>query len=423
MMRWFAAVGLVTSIAAISVSGPRRDLVRVTGRIVDAASGRPVADAILTTGNREQRADSDGLFDVEIPPGSVIRARAPGYLQADVHAQASNASPVDIRLAPFRPKALYLTVYGIGSLALRTEALRLIDTTELNALVIDMKGDRGIVPYRSAVPLATAIGAQRVITIPDLPQLVAMLKARGIYTIARIVVFKDDRLASSRSDLALRRSGGSLFRDREGLAWANPYDADVWAYNIALAVEAAKAGFAEIQFDYARLPDATGIAYSRTSTQANREAAIDGFLRAARTALARYNVFIAVDVFGYVCWNTNDTRIGQTLEHLAAIVDYVSPMLYPSSFQFGIPGYRNPVEHPGAIVKLSLEQAARRTCRSPLHFRPWVQAFRDYAFGGSAFTTEQIRKQIDAAESFGADGWMVWNAQNRYQAAPFRIEH
>ena len=386
------------------------------GRVLDAATGKGIADAIVTVGSREHRTDSNGHFTVDAPPSATIRARAAGYLRTDANVGAAGN---EIRLAPFRPKALYLTVYGIGSAALRNAALALADTTEVNALVIDVKGDRGIVPYRSAIPLAAAIGAQRIVTIPDLPQLVARLKQRGIYAIARIVLFKDDPLASSRPDLALRRTNGAIYRDREGLAWADPYSREVWTYNIGIAVEAARAGFDEVQFDYARLPDATGIVYSRPWTETNREAAVEGFLAEARKALAPYNVFLAVDIFGYVCWNTNDTRIGQKLEHLADIVDYLSPMLYPSGFQYGIPGYRQPVDHPDQIVRLSLEQARKRTCLPAVHFRPWLQAFRDYAFGGRPFTAETIRKQIDAAEAFGADGWMIWNPQNRYPAAAF----
>jgi hypothetical protein len=154
-------------------------------------------------------------------------------------------------------------------------------------------------------------------------------------------------------------------------------------------------------------------------TEQNREAAIEGFLTEARKVLTPFNVFLAADVFGYVWWNRDDTRIGQRLDHLADIVDYVSPMLYPSSFQFGIPGYRNPVEHPYQIVRLSLEQARERTGRRPERFRPWLQAFRDYAFGGRAFTAADVRAQIKAAEEFGADGWMIWNPQNQYSAADF----
>ena len=146
---------------------------------------------------------------------------------------------------------------------------------------------------------------------------------------------------------------------------------------------------------------------------------MEGFFKEARRRLTPFNVFLAVDAFGYVCWNPGDTKIGQNLEHLSGIVDYVSPMLYPSSFQYGIPGYRKPVEHPYEIIRLSLDQALRRTQLTPLHFRPWLQAFRDYAFG-RPFTAGEIRSQIKAAEDFGANGWMLWNPRNQYSAADLK---
>jgi hypothetical protein len=249
---------------------------------------------------------------------------------------------------------------------------------------------------------------------------VTSLRERGTYTIARIVVFKDNLLALGRPSLAVHKRDGSIFRDREGLAWTNPYCHDVWDYNIGIAIEAARAGFDEIQFDYARLPDATGLVYEVPWTEQNREAAIDGFFNEARTALTPFNVFLAADIFGYVCWNVDDTKIGQQLEQLAGIVDYLSPMLYHSGFQFGIPGYRNPVQHPYQIIRLSLDQAQRRTQLPPVRFRPWLQAFRDYAFGGQPFTAGEVRTQINAAEDFGADGWMLWNPHNRYSAADLK---
>ena len=160
---------------------------------------------------------------------------------------------------------------------------------------------------------------------------------------------------------------------------------------------------------------------SRSASQ-NRVAAIDGFLRDARTALVPYNVFLAIDIFGYVCWNPDDTGIGQQLERLAEVVDYISPMLYPSSFQFGIPGCRNPVQHPHEIVHRSLERALERTGLSPVRFRPWLQAFPDYAFGGRSFTSGEVRAQIEAAESIGTNGWMLWNPHNRYSRGDVRTE-
>lgn len=156
--------------------------------------------------------------------------------------------------------------------------------------------------------------------------------------------------------------------------------------------------------------------FSQPNTEANRTRAITGFLDAARERLTRYNVFLAVDVFGYVCWNLDDTHIGQPLEAILPRVDYLSPMLYPSSFQFGIPGCPNPVAHVAEIVGRSLERVRERTHASPQRIRPWLQAFRDYAFDRREFGPALIEQQIRAAEAFGSNGWMLWNPRNVYPA-------
>jgi hypothetical protein len=386
------------------------------GQVVDAVTGAPVVGASVTSDGDVVQTDAQGVFRVK--PGELLRLRAPGYRRRDV--PAAGLTPV-IALEPFSPKALYLSVYGVGASALREPALRLIAETELNAVVIDVKGDRGLVPYRSAVPLAAQVGAQQVITIKDPTVLLAGLRQKGIYTIARIVVFKDDPLARGRPHLAVKDHAGHVWRDREQLAWTDPFLPEVRDYNLALAVEAARHGFDEIQFDYVRFPDATGLAFAQPSTQGSRVRAIEGFLAEARRRLAPYSVFIAADVFGYVCWNQGDTGIGQTLETLMAHLDYLSPMLYPSSFQFGIPGYRNPIAHPSEIVALSLARAAERTGLAPARFRPWVQAFPDYAFDRRPFRGAEIRAQIDAAERFGARGWMLWNPHNVYSREGLRL--
>jgi hypothetical protein len=381
-----------------------------TGQVLDAGTGQPIASAQVTIDDEVVLTDANGIFR-STRTGDTVRVRARGYRREEVAARAL-AAPV--RLVRFSPRAVYLSVFGIGHKALRTTAFELIETTELNAVVIDVKGDAGLVSYRSAVPLATEIGAQATITIPDLRTLLAGLRQKGIYTIARLVVFKDNPLAEHRRDLAIKAGTGRLWRDREGLAWVDPFRREVSQYNIALAVEAASHGFDEIQFDYVRFPDAQGLAYAQASTATSRVRAIDGFLAEARRRLAPYNVFLAADVFGYVCWNLDDTGVGQTLGTLAAHLDYVSPMVYPSSFQFGIPGYRNPVSHPYEIVSLTLGRARERTGLPPVHFRPWLQAFRDYAFDRRPFGATEIRAQIDAAERFGSNGWMLWNPRNVY---------
>jgi hypothetical protein len=249
------------------------------------------------------------------------------------------------------------------------------------------------------------------------------MHARGIYLIGRIVVFKDNPLALCRRDLAVKTAGGAVWRDREGLAWVDPFRQEVRDYNLAIAEEAAQAGFDEIQFDYMRFPDAAGLRFAEESTTQSREAAISLFFRQARQRLARYNVFLAADIFGYVCWNVNDTGIGQSLERLAPELDYVSPMLYPSGFQYGIPGFRNPVSHSFEIVYRSLERARERTGLASVHFRPWLQSFADYGFDRRPFGAAEIGEQIRGAEQAGSDGWMLWNARNRYSSAGLKAKH
>jgi len=403
-------VGAVAAIALLFFSGigEAREL---AGRVVDAESGAAIAEAIITADGYAVKAEADGRFAIELSDPK-IGIRAPGYERRVIDAETAAGNP--IRLAPFTPRALYLSFYGIGSATLRNDALKLIRETQLNAVVIDIKGDRGLVAYHSAVPLASEIGAQKTITIPDLPALLQSLHGQGIYTIARIVTFKDDPLAAAHPDWAVKRADGSLFQDREKLRWTDPTRREVWDYNTAIAVEAARAGFDEIQFDYLRFPDDKAMRLSETNNQQVRTRAIAGFLDAARARLAPYNVFLAADVFGYTCWNFDDTGIGQRLEDILPRVDYLSPMLYPSGFQFGIPGYRDPVAHVYEIVRQSLERVRTRTHASPRRIRPWLQAFKDYAFDRRVFDADEIRQQIRAAEEFGSDGWMLWNPRNVY---------
>jgi hypothetical protein len=412
-MRILERVALPALLACLL--GPAGTLA-MDGRVSDAISRTPIAGAIVTVDNSVTRSDENGRFHIA-KSGASIAARAYGYRQAVLGTDPRSTRPTEIVLTPFRPKALYLSAYGIGDRHLRQAALDLAEATEINALVIDVKGDTGMIPYRSAVPLAAAVGAQRIITVRDIRDLIRSLKERRLYLIARIVVFKDQLFATAHPELAVKTASGKMWHDREGLAWADPFSRAAWDYAIAVALEAAALGFDEIQFDYVRFPDAGGLSFARSNTQENRVAAISGFLDAAREALLPYNVFLSADLFGYVCWNLNDTFIGQQLEKLGSHLDYISPMLYPSGFQFGIPGCRNPVEHPREVVAQSLARAAERTGLPSVRFRPWLQAFKDYGFGGRSFGAAEIRAQIDAAEHFGSDGWMLWNPHNTYPGA------
>ena len=382
--------------------------------VIDAATHGPIPSAIVTVDGIEGRANANGTF--ALPAGAKqLFARAPGYRRAEEALRID--APATVELQPFQPRAVYLSAYGVAHAGLRDAAISLKESHGINALVVDLKSDRGQTPYASAVREAS--GAARFAPPSphaELDRLVPELHRQGFYLIARIVVFKDDPLASAHPEWAVRDAAGRRWEDREHLQWVDPFLREVWDHNLAIAEEAAKLGFDEVQFDYVRFPDAGAPHFSQPSTRSSRVEAIDGFLRAARERLAPYNVFLAADIFGYVCWNTDDTSIGQQLEALAPSLDYLSPMLYPSGFTWGLPGQANPMRDPGRIVSRSLAEAKRRTGLPGVRFRPWLQAFQDYAFDKREFGAAEIGAQIRAAEAQDTDGWMLWNPRNRYDA-------
>ena len=423
MMKRILKWTILQCIMLTVLSIPGHASVFITGQVMDYLTRKPIQGAIITANNEAVETNSNGMFVVR-NAARKIGIRAYGYARGEqVIPFPTGKTPLKIYLQPFVPKALYLTFYGIGDRALRESALRLINETELNALVIDVKGDRGMITYKSSIPFASEIGAQKLVIIKDIRSLLQSLREKGIYTIARIVVFKDAALGSARPDLTVRTQDGRIWQDREDLIWVDPSRKEVWDYNINIAVEAAQMGFDEIQFDYVRFPDKKGLRFAVSNTEENRVKYVSGFLMEAKKRLMPYNVFIAADIFGYASWNLNDTLIGQKLENLLPCVDYISLMLYPSGFQFGIPGYRNPVAYPHQIVALSLKKAQERTNISSVRFRPWLQAFKDYAFDRRHFNGPEIRNQIEAAEEFGSNGWMLWNPRNVYRPDGLRKEY
>jgi hypothetical protein len=411
----------VTEHAASSRTAGSSEYMR--GKVIDSDTLKPIAGAVITGNNEIIHTDSEGMFVIKNIT-NWLGIRAHGYAREEqLIASPRSRTSVEIGLRPFLPRALYLSFYGIGDSGLRQAALDLAEQTRINSLVIDVKGDRGIITYKSSVPMVTEIGAQKQIIVKDIRGLIRSLREKEIYTIARIVVFKDDILAEARPELAVRTKDGELWRDRENLAWVDPARKEVWDYNIDLAVEAARNGFDEIQFDYIRFPDRNELKFSVENTEENRTASITAFLKEANRRLSSYNVFLAAGIFGYVCWNESDTRIGQKLREIEPYVDYLSPTLFPSGFQFGIPGYRNPVANSYEVIYLSLKKAQERTNIPAVRFRPWLQAFSDYAFDRRQFTGKEIQAQISSAEDFGAGGWMLWNPGNVYSPDGLKKEY
>jgi hypothetical protein len=393
----------------------------VSGKVRDA-EGKPLAAASVVADGREVRTDAEGAFSLgAVPAGAPLTVKLPGY--AKVKVEPTRAA-VDVKLRRRAVKGAYLTYYGFADRQIRNRVLDLVGRTELNAVVIDVKGDRGWIPYRTQVPLAVEVDAQGPVILKDFEGMLAELRARGIYTIARIVVFKDNVLANQRRELAIIDTRtGKPWVDRENLAWVDPFRTEVWDYNIAIAREAIRKGFDEVQFDYVRFPTDGKLAaarYSKPNSKETRLTAIAGFLGRARGELGAMGAFVAADVFGYTAFNENDTDIGQRIEELAPHLDYICPMVYPSGYHVGIPGHRNPVRNPYAVVHESVRLIRKRSNGLPVQVRPWLQDFKDYAFDKRIFGVPEIRAQIRGADAAGGLGFMLWNPKNDYTGAALR---
>lgn len=320
-------------------------------------------------------------------------------------------------LQPDRPRhvrALYATGWTAGHGPRMKELIDLVRKTELNSMVIEIKDDLGEISYVSGVPLAARIGAS-VRKIGDLQHMLEELHDSGVYPIARLVVFKDPHLAAARPDFAICDSSGKPWRDERGIMWTDPRNREVWQYNLAIACEAARAGFREIQFDYVRFPDNAALA--RTNNDADVEGgsrvdAIVDFLAYVRKELEPYKVVVTADVFGIVCSSRSDMGIGQTLEEMAVHVDYLAPMVYPSHYRKGEYGIENPNASPRETVRRSLSDAQARLAQSQAGAKiiPWLQ---DFSLGHT-YTAREVREQIEAARECGIYEFMLWNPRNVY---------
>jgi hypothetical protein len=393
----------------------------VTGQVVDQ-DRQPLPGASVVVRRVEVRTDADGKFSVDgVPPDAPLLVKLPGFEKITIQ---PTRGPVQAVLRPQVIKAAYLTYYGIGDRGIRTRVLDLIARTELNAVVIDVKGDRGWIVYPTTVELAIAAGARGPATLRDFDGLMADLKSRGIYTIARIVTFKDNILARHRPDWAvIDTRTGQPWTDREHLAWMDPFREEVWSYNLAIAHEAIDRGFDEVQFDYVRFPTDGKLAAARYSRPVNKDTrlpAIAAFLQRARREIGAHGAYFGADVFGYTAFNDNDTDIGQRIEEIAPHLDFLCPMVYPSGYHVGIPGYRNPVAHGYEVVHESVRLIRRRSTHSTVRVRPWLQDFRDYAFDRRIFGVAEVRDQIRGADEAGAAGWMLWNPRNDYTGSALR---
>lgn len=326
---------------------------------------------------------------------------------------------------PVKVKGIYVSGPVAGTQKM-DDLIQLVEETELNAMVIDIKNDEGRVTYRMQSDRVVEIDSG-IRYIPDIGELVKKCKEKNIYLIGRIVAFKDPYLAEKKPDLSLKTQEGEIFRDKNGLAWVNPYRKEVWEYLMEIGAEAAADGFDEIQFDYIRFSTdlkADQLDFGEQALEKDKIEIITEFTQYAYETLAPLGVYVSADVYGTVIDNKGDQKIvGQDYQQMAKYLDYISPMIYPSHYGPGSYGIAVPDAKPYDTILAALKASKTVLGGQPkteeqhcAKVRPWLQSFTaGWVSGHINYGPKAIRAQIDAVYDAGYEEWILWNAAVNYQ--------
>ncbi|WP_430005711.1 putative glycoside hydrolase [Metabacillus idriensis] len=323
-------------------------------------------------------------------------------------------------------RGIYVTGHSAGGSKFE-QLTKLMDTTDLNAMVIDVKDDHGNLTYRPDPESPYYDISKQYIKDPR--AMLKELEKKKIYPIARVVVFKDTVLANKKPEWSYK-DGNSVWKNGRGESFVNPFVKDVWDYNVKIAIEAAKLGFQEIQFDYVRFPegfenkDAT-LKYSHgdyTDTNQDniqkRVTAVTDFVEYAREELKPYGVKTSVDIFGYTATLPEAPGIGQNFTKISDHVDVISSMIYPSHWTayFGI---EKPDLKPYELITeyAKLENKKLDELKTRPVSRPWLQDFTASWLGSGNYKKygkEDVEAQIKALNDQGIEEYLLWNAGNNY---------
>ncbi|MEG0987651.1 MAG: putative glycoside hydrolase, partial [Clostridium sp.] len=326
---------------------------------------------------------------------------------------------------PVKVKGIYVSAYVAGSENLMDAVIQNVDDTEINSIVIDFKDDDGRITTPIDIPVFNELEACKTY-VRDMKGLVQKLKEHGIYVIARVVTFKDPYLAEKKPEWSLKRADGSLYRDKKGLAWVNPYKQEVWDYLIEVGNQAADIGFDEVQFDYIRFAtDSTmkEVVFDEADTRGRSKTdIISEFTQFAYEKLTAKGLFVSADVFGAIIGSEEDAEsVGQIYGELAGHLDYICPMIYPSHYGDGNFGLDHPDMHPYETILASLQKSREELARYKTEeqpqaiVRPWLQDFTaSYLQHYIKYGDEEIREQIRAVQDAGYDEWILWSAANKY---------
>ena len=334
-------------------------------------------------------------------------------------------------------KGIYLTSWTASNVKLRNDLVKLIDDTEINTIVIDIKDYSGKIVFPVENAALKQYGSED-IRNPDLREFIESLHKKSIYVIARIAVFQDAYFVKFRPDLAVKNlAGEAVWKDYKGISWIDPGSREYWDYIVLFSKEARKIGFDEINFDYIRFPsdgNMQDISYPWSSTTP-KTLVMKSFFKYLSQSLANTGLKTSADLFGMTTSAKDDMGIGQLLENTFPYFDYVSPMVYPSHYWPNFQGFQNPAKYPYEVVHFSMMSAVDRASKMNMvtttteiindtttkvshiedlnykeKLRPWLQDFNLGADYGSA----EVRAEIKATYDAGLDSWMLWSASNKY---------
>lgn len=336
--------------------------------------------------------------------------------------QSRGGSPDGCKLLvpPIKVRGIYITGAMAGTKHMKG-LVELVESTEMNAIVLDIKNDGGNVTYKINYPQAEEIGAC-VRYVKDMPGLLKELHEKGIYVIGRIVCFKDPILARKRPDLALCEPDSTPVTDGKGNPWVNPFKKGVWEYICGLAEQASLDGFDEIQFDYVRFPigpSANRGVYGVDLKTYTREQGLTDFFSYVEKRLHGKNIIFGADLFGTVIGSNIDRdKTGQDYIKIASMTDNICPMIYPSHYASKTFGLEVPDAHPYTTIKKALELSQEQLHKDSLpkaKVRAWLQCFTaPWVSGHINYGSAQIKQQIQAVYDAGYDEWILWNASNHY---------
>lgn len=328
---------------------------------------------------------------------------------------------VDTR-TPVTVKGIYLTSGGANKTL--DSLIALVNRTELNAVVIDIKDDDGYITFAMNGDYVDKFSTSRSF-INDIEITLKKLKENNIYVIARIVAFKDPILGNLRPDLALHMNDGSVYKDYSDTVWLNPLKQEVLDYLFEVAAYCAEIGFDEINFDYIRFPTDGNIADIDLGEEAADKTKIDAITQAVKYLcenIKPLSVYVSADVFGGIITSAPDQRnVGQSYVELSKYLDYICPMIYPSHYANGYYGIDYPDTQPYKMMYYALMDSRKvlkeleDTALNKAEVRPWLQDFTaSWLKNYIPYGEKEVRAQIEAVYDAGYNQWFLWNASMNY---------